>query len=291
VLTDVFAALLRVQFLQKKLWRGWYGYLARSYRGADWTFMNYGFADPKAGRLALEAADERGRFCVQLYDYVTASLDLEGTRVLEVGCGRGGGSSFIARYKKPQQMTGVDLSAEAIAFCRKTHQASGLDFRIGDAEQLPFADSVFDVVVNVESSHCYPNLQAFFREVHRVLKPEGHFLYADLRARSGIAEWENNLRASGFSLLREEDITPQVLLALDQDNDRKMRLIDSLVLPVLRSSFQDFAGVKGSRIYEGFRTGSLRYLRFEARKHEIVEPAPQQVELICSSTSGPDCKK
>jgi ubiquinone/menaquinone biosynthesis C-methylase UbiE len=276
VLTDVFAALLRVRFLQKKLWRGWYGYLARSYRGADWTFMNYGFDDPKVGRLALEAADERDRFCVQLYDYVTASVDFEGTRVLEVGCGRGGGSSFIARYKKPQQMTGVDLSGEAIAFCRKTHHASGLDFRIGDAEQLPFADSLFDVVVNVESSHCYPNLKAFFREVHRVLKPEGHFLYADLRERSGIAEWENSLMASGFSLLREEDITPQVLSVLDQDNDRKMRLIDSLVPSVLRSSFQDFAGVRGSRIYEGFCTGSLRYLRFDARKHEIIAPARQK---------------
>jgi SAM-dependent methyltransferase len=266
VLTDVFAALLRVRFLQKKLWRSWYGYLARGYRGADWTFMNYGFDDPKAGRLTLEAADERDRFCIQLYDYVAASVGLEGARVLEVGCGRGGGSSYIARYKKPQQMTGVDLSGDAIAFCRKTHNAPGLDFRIGDAEQLPFADSAFDVVVNVESSHCYPNLQTFFREVHRVLKPQGRFLYADLRERDGIAEWENSLRASGFSLLREEDITDQVLSALDQDNDRKTKLIDSLVPAVLRSSFQDFAGIKGSRIYEGFRTGSLRYLRFEAMK-------------------------
>jgi SAM-dependent methyltransferase len=163
-------------------------------------------------------------------------------------------------------MTGVDLSGDAITFCRKTHNAPGLDFRIADAEQLPFADSAFDVVVNVESSHCYPNLQTFFREVHRVLKPQGRFLYADLRERDGIAEWENSLRASGFSLLREEDITDQVLSALDQDNDRKTKLIDSLVPAVLRSSFQDFAGIKGSRIYEGFRTGSLRYLRFEAMR-------------------------
>jgi SAM-dependent methyltransferase len=165
-------------------------------------------------------------------------------------------------------MTGVDLSGDAIAFCGKTHNTPGLDFRIGDAEQLPFADSAFDVVVNVESSHCYPNLQTFFREVHRVLKPEGHFLYADLRERGGIAEWVNSLRESGFSLPREEDITPQVLSALDKDNDRKIRLINSLVPAVLRSSFEDFAGIKGSRIYESFHTGSLRYMRFDALKRQ-----------------------
>jgi SAM-dependent methyltransferase len=264
VLTGLFAALLRVRFLQKKLWRTWYGFLARRYRGADWTFMNYGFDDPKVTRLTLDAADESNRFCIQLYDYVTAPVNLMGKRVLEVGCGRGGGCSFIARYKNPQQMTGVDLSSGAIGFCRKTHHAPGLDFRTGDAENLPFADSTFDVVVNVESSHCYPNLATFFKEVHRVLRPEGYFLYADLRESVDIAEWENLLWANGFSLRREEDITSQVLSALDRDNDRKIKLIGTLVPAFLRSSFEDFAGIRGSRIYEGFRTGSLKYVRFEA---------------------------
>lgn len=266
MLSEAFGALLRVPFLRKTLWRGWYEYLARGYREADWTFMNYGFDDPKVSRLPLEPADESDRFCIQLYDYVTAPVDLHGLRVLEVGCGRGGGCSYIARYKKPRQMTGVDLSGEAIAFCRKTHHASGLDFRTGDAEQLPFVDSSFDVVVNVESSHCYPNLPAFFKEVHRVLTVSGHFLYADIHESSGISEWHGALRASDFALLLGEDITGQVLSALDQDNDRKMRLIHSLVPAVLRSSFQDFAGMRGSKIYEGFRTRSLQYLRFVARK-------------------------
>lgn len=272
MLTEVFAALLRVRFLQKKLWHSLYGYLARRHRGADWTFMNYGFDDPKVTGPALDAVDKSNRFCIQLYDYVTAPVDFSGKRVLEVGCGRGGGCSFISRYKKPQQMTGVDLSADAIAFCRKTHHVSGLNFQAGDAEHLPFADSTFDVVVNIESSHCYPDLEAFFKEVHRVLKPEGCFMYADLRESSAIAEWENLLRACDFSLLRKEDITRQVLSALDQDNDRKIKLIDSLVPKVFRSSFYDFAGMRGSRIYEGFRTGSLKYLRFEARKHETMVP-------------------
>lgn len=266
MLTEAFGALLRVRSIRKKLWRAWYGYLARSYRGADWTFMNYGFDDPRVSRLPLEPADESNRLCIQLYDYVTAPVDLYGRRVLEVGCGRGGGASFIARYKKPQQMTGVDLSGEAIVFCRETHRVAGLDFQTGDAERLPFPDASFDAVVNVESSHCYPNLPAFFKEVHRVLKSTGHFLYADLHESSDIDEWNNSLLASDFALLLGEDITGQVLSALDQDNERKVRLIRSLAPSVLQSSFQDFAGIRGSKIYEGFRTRSLRYFRFVARK-------------------------
>jgi len=39
-------------------------------------------------------------------------MDLSNRRVLEVGCGHGGGCSFIARYLRPAQMTGVDLAAE-----------------------------------------------------------------------------------------------------------------------------------------------------------------------------------
>lgn len=229
--------------------------------------MNYGFDDPDIPRLTLEAADEKDRFCIQLYDYVTAPVDLEGKRVLEVGCGRGGGCSFIARYRNPQQMTGVDLAGAAVDFCRRTHRIPGLEFRTGDAEQLPFADSTFDVVVNVESSHCYPNLQAFFNEVHRILKTSGHFVYADIHESSGLAAWQDLLQRSAFSIVSSEDITRQVLWALDQDNDRKVRLIDSLVPNFLRSSFHAFAGTRGTRIYEGFRTGSLVYRRFTAMKN------------------------
>ena len=160
--------------------------------------------------MTLSATDEVDRFCIQLYDYVTGAVDLSGKRILEVGCGRGGGCSFMARYKRPRQVTGLDLSENAIDFCRRMHRVERLDFQTGDAEQLPFADSGFEAVANVESSHCYPNIAAFFTEVHRVLKPGGHFLYADLRETSGLPAWRAALHGANFSILCEEDITRQV---------------------------------------------------------------------------------
>ena len=49
------------------------------------------------------------------------------------------------------------------------------------AESLPLGDASVDVLVNVESSHCYGNFQKFIAEVHRVLKVGGVFLFADFR--------------------------------------------------------------------------------------------------------------
>ena len=172
---DLFIALCRVPLLKKKLWRAWYNYLARAIRAPDWCFMNYGFADRESSYLQLEPGDEQDRYCIQLYRHVAGAVDLTRRNVLEVGSGRGGGASFVKRYLNPARVTGVDLCESAVDFSMSRHRVEGLHFRVGDAEHLPFDNESFDVVINVESSHCYPRLSTFFLEVRRVLKLGGHF--------------------------------------------------------------------------------------------------------------------
>src|SRR5436309_8495901 len=72
---------------------------------------------------------------------------------------KGGGSSFIKRYMRTGQMVGVDVSKNAVDLSRAIHRLDGLEFRVGDAENLPFSGSSFDAVVNLESSHCYPSFR------------------------------------------------------------------------------------------------------------------------------------
>ena len=107
------------------------------------------------------------------------------------------------RYLEPARMFGVDLSQNAVEFCRTVHSVLNLEFRQGDAEHLPFEDASFDAVLNVESSHCYPSLPDFFTEVRRVLKNNGCFLYADLHDASTANGVELSAqRASRLSVKR-----------------------------------------------------------------------------------------
>ena len=162
--------------------------------------------------LPLAASDEPHRYFIQLYHRTATQVDLSGKRVLEVSCGHGGGASYLTRTLNPASYTGLDLNPAGIEFCRKRHNLAGLDFVHGDAETLPFADQSFDAVINVEASHLYPHFSRFLAEVARVLRPGGHFLYADLRRRQGdIAEWEAALADAPMRMLSRDNIDAQVV--------------------------------------------------------------------------------
>src|SRR5262249_29084070 len=147
--------------------------LEQSGMGAASLFLNYGYVslgqDDEA-RFEVPA-QVFNRNSVRLAFELIGATPLGTRRVLDVGCGRGGTVALLAEAFGAAAC-GVDLSPEAIAFCRRTHGRVGR-FEVGDAEHLPFDDRSFEVVTNIESSHTYPNLRAFFGEVSRVLAPGG----------------------------------------------------------------------------------------------------------------------
>ncbi|HUG11346.1 MAG TPA: class I SAM-dependent methyltransferase [Opitutaceae bacterium] len=255
-------------FVRRMLWRWWYGRLAKRHIEARWTFMNYGFAPTEGSQLALEAADEPDRLCIQLYHRVASAAELKGKTVLEVGSGRGGGASFIARYHEPASITGVDFSEQAVALSTLRHAAvENLQFLVGDAENLPFPAASFDAVVNVESSHCYGHIEKFFSEVSRVLRPGGWFLYTDFRATEEMKRLHATLAEQhGLERIEREDITADVAAALEADDVRKRRLIEQNIPPRFRSLFGEFAGLTGGQIHRGFVSHDLVYHRFAFRR-------------------------
>jgi ubiquinone/menaquinone biosynthesis C-methylase UbiE len=230
--------------------------------------MNYGYAEagPGAEPLRLEPRDEAERYPIQLYQHAVEPVELRGRAVLEVGCGRGGGASYLARRHAPGSVLGVDFSPKAIELCRRLHQAPGLAFEQGDAEALPCADAAFDTVVNVESSHCYPSPAAFFREAFRVLRPGGHFLWVDMRAAGAVDDVRTQLGDAGFESVRDLDITPNVLRALDLMSESRAAMIRRLVPAPLAGAVGDFAGVRGTRVYEALRSGEVVYMSCALRK-------------------------
>lgn len=220
--------------------------------------MNYGYASGTP--VPLDPQDEADRFCIQLYAHVLDGVDVAGADVLEVGSGRGGGASWISRSLGPRSTTGVDLAGSAVALSTRERSGDGLRFVQGDALSLPFAAESFDVVVNVESSHCYSSMEAFVAEVHRVLRPGGAFVWADLRSAEDVAATRAQLTSSGLVSVRQEDITTEVLQAMRLDDARKAALVREWIPRPFQRALRPFAGLEGTRNPEGFAAGTLRYL-------------------------------
>jgi ubiquinone/menaquinone biosynthesis C-methylase UbiE len=249
-------------------WRNFYNAFASKYAEIDIVFMNYGYLDlsPNAEQLRLNIADEEERYCLQLYHHVAGAVSLEGLDVLEVGCGRGGGASYIKRYLKPKTMTGVDFSRRNIEFCQNHHFVSQLNFTLGDAESLPFNDSLFDAVVNVESSHCYGSCERFFAEVFRVLRPNGNFLFTDFRPKEVVDKTTQQLIDAGFKIIKAEKITPNVLKSMDLQNDRKLKIINQSIPKYLHIFANWFAASAGTPVYEALKDGTLEYVSYTLQK-------------------------
>jgi ubiquinone/menaquinone biosynthesis C-methylase UbiE len=225
------------------------------------TVLNYGFSsEPEDSVLSR---DEPEFYCLRLYEHTLRGTPLAATEVLEVSCGRGGGASFVARTYRPSRLVGVDVSSENVRLARSRAER-GIEFRVGNAERLDFADASFDVVLNIGSSHLYDDRTRFFAEAFRVLRPGGHFLYTDgCWADDDCSE---DLLAAGFDLLERREITANVLRALRRDSRRREAIFDALEDRQLREEYKDWGGVVGYRAYRRFEAGQTRYFSHRLRR-------------------------
>jgi ubiquinone/menaquinone biosynthesis C-methylase UbiE len=243
-------------FLRRAVSRKLYDYLARTYPLAEWTTMNYGYAmlPGDTPSLAVDPGLPE-HLALQLYMCLAVAvqsdgcLKLNGCEVLEIGSGRGGGAGYLARHFRPRRYVALDVSVEATALARRQHSAeSAVEFVCGDAENLPFAKANFDVVINVESAHCYGSIDRFLAEVHRVLRWGGRLAFADfVSERHGAhARLLATLRQAPLRLVHIEEITANVVEALAQDEARKRALLDRWVKGWFRSFAEGAYAMEGS---------------------------------------------
>ncbi len=110
------------------------------------------------------------------------------------------------------------------------------------------ADS-YDYLVNVESSHCYGNIDNFFSSINTVLKKDGTFLYTDFRGPEGLDELKERIKAH-FTVVNEENISKNVQHALKLDSERRIQVIKEKCPKAFVPLIRKFSGVEGSRVYE-----------------------------------------
>jgi ubiquinone/menaquinone biosynthesis C-methylase UbiE len=106
-----------------------------------------------------------------------------GAKVLEIGCGDGGGAGIFARAFAPGLYHGLDVDPAMVrvAAGRGKGPFGGRSlFVLGDAERLPYADAAFDAVVNFGIIHHLPDWRRGVAEVARVLRPGGTFFFEEI---------------------------------------------------------------------------------------------------------------
>lgn len=230
-----------------------------------------------------------------LVDLMARSIQLEpGMSVCDIGCGYGGSAKRLAQ-RHQVSVTGVTVSAAQAAYAQKNLQGvTGATVQVQDWMSNSFDTGCFDRALSIESSEHMPNLQRFFDEAFRVLKPGGLFgIYAWLARTSpgqietrhllepicregrlySMGEEGDYLRLaarSGFELVTFRDLSEQVSrtwtvcikrVAAKVATDRRYAafLLDA------RASNQIFA-LTMFRLAAAYRTGAMRYGLFVFRK-------------------------
>ena len=103
-----------------------------------------------------------------------------GQRYLDVGTGNGAAPIYLAR-RYGLEATGVDVDPDQIALAEQASLGlPNVHFFTQDGTLLPFGDAQFDIASAFRVAHHIPNWQAALSEMVRVLKPAGHFVFADL---------------------------------------------------------------------------------------------------------------
>ena len=220
--------------------------------------MNYGYYK-KNFYLDISKHNEEERYPLQLYHHTATQIDISGSMLLEVGSGRGGGAVYIQENLKTSSLVGLDISMEAVNLCNTSFNVPNLSFVQGDSEKMPFENEKFDVVLNIESSHCYGNINKFLSEVKRVLKINGVFLWCDFRTHVDMEQLFKTFQSSGFYIQKEKDITKNILSALEKMTPVRKKQIKKYVPKLIQPVFKSYAGIQGGDINNAFLKGQLIY--------------------------------
>lgn len=136
---------------------------------ANPNFRFYQFIAPVYNLLHSVPAMQKGGEKYLREEYLQKIEIKENDRVLEVAVGTGANLRYLP---KGAQYFGLDISWEMLKQCQRTVQSMGLDadLFLGDAENLPFKDAVFDVVLNVCALRLFNDKAKAVQEMLRVAK-------------------------------------------------------------------------------------------------------------------------
>jgi ubiquinone/menaquinone biosynthesis C-methylase UbiE/uncharacterized protein YbaR (Trm112 family) len=222
-------------------------------------FMNCGYAINENSQYSkINLKKERiERNSIKLLLEVVGNVDCNNKKVIEVGCGRGGNIFYLNKYFNPELIIGIDICFENVISCVRRKQQNSY-FCVADAENIPFTAEYFDIAINIESSFHYPDLFKFYRNIYRILKRGGSFIYADVLPINRFQEIDVYLNSMNFEIIRNQDITSNVLLSFES--------MAANFLGVNERVLNDFLAFRDSRNYIKMKEGEFEYRIYMIRK-------------------------
>ena len=228
---------------------------------------------------------------VEEYDQFISWLGLGPEHhVLEVASGSGGPARYVAESVNCG-VTGIDANEAGVATATlsvaNSNQADRITFKVADANSpLPFDDNFFDAVLCIDSMNHFPDRLNVFKEWRRVLRPGRRAVFTDpvvitgpvtndeLALRSSIGLFlfvpsgvnEQLIAASGFRLLKQEDVSANAALVSGRWHESRQRHKDSLIK------------IEGEERFEGLQRFFLtvHHLTSEGRLSRIVYVVEKQ---------------
>ncbi len=130
--------------------------------------------------------------------------------LLDAGCGTAPMISLLSEEYPNAHFTGLDLTPEMIKQA-KAKNLQNTEFVVGDCENMPFEDDSFDIVINSQSFHHYPDPQAFINEVARVLKPGGMLVLRDNTGSKALMWFVNHIELPLANLAGHGDVAARTI--------------------------------------------------------------------------------
>jgi len=262
LISILFVSLISISpRIKRTLWNKWYNLLARNDSQGLLASMNYGYID-NTNVSTIEYTSPQ----LALYERVLGNTNINNKRVIEIGSGRGAGAAFLAGKFKPELYIGMDLAINASLNSVTPDNVSSLRFVSGDALAIPIKPKSIDIVINIESSHCYGNLAEFIKQVSGLLVNNGYFCYCDLMPPSQIKQLHQYFESHQMVVIESIDITENIIASLDSTSVENSEKIKTHIPWYLRKAFADFAGIQNTGVYNLFKSGKLVYYAFLVKK-------------------------